>query len=234
MLGKDSHAFSLFFSLSGPSEITALAPFALSQYFQDLICTIAYQALSSTQPAYLNSMLAPARHSRQLRSVSSCSLYIPRVKTKTGTRAFSVAAPTVWTSLPASVKLQWYTVSFRRCLKPISLMLHVLLNFLVPSSTRLRLAHCLRLRDCVNNWDCRARHRAWFSRILAYRKSVLLLLLWHTFPSVLHCITRGYTLLIVVPPRSFCNKNLVLPNKFSVPLIAAPTTYCLLLTNCCN
>jgi len=41
------------------------------------ICTIAYQALSYTQPAYLNSMLTPARNSRQLRSTSSNSLYIP-------------------------------------------------------------------------------------------------------------------------------------------------------------
>ena len=34
-------------------------------------CTVAYQALSSTQPAYQNSMLTPARNSRQLRSTSS-------------------------------------------------------------------------------------------------------------------------------------------------------------------
>ena len=57
------------------------------------ICRIAYQALSSTQPAYLNSMLTPARNSKQLRSTCSNPLYIPRVKTKAGTRAFSVAAP---------------------------------------------------------------------------------------------------------------------------------------------
>ena len=81
------------------------------------ICTITYQALSSTQPAYLNSMLTPARNSRQLRSTSSNPLYIPRVKTKAETRAFSVAAPTVWNSLPASVKSQGNIVSFRRHLK---------------------------------------------------------------------------------------------------------------------
>ena len=68
------------------------------------ICTIAYQALSSTQPAYLNSMLTPARNSRQLCSTSSNPLYIPRVKTNARTRAFSVAASTVWNSLPVSVK----------------------------------------------------------------------------------------------------------------------------------
>ena len=46
------------------------------------ICTIAYQALSSTQPTYLNSMLTPARNSRQLRPNSNSPLCIPRVKTK--------------------------------------------------------------------------------------------------------------------------------------------------------
>ena len=80
-------------------------------------CTIAYQALSSTQPAYLNSMLTPPRNSGQLRSTTSNPLYIPRVKTKAGTRAFSVAAPTVWNSLPASVKSEGNIVSFRRRLK---------------------------------------------------------------------------------------------------------------------
>ena len=81
------------------------------------ICTIAYQALSSTQSAYLNSMLTPARHSRQLRSTSSNPLYIPRVKTKARTRAFSVVTPTVWNSLPANVKSEGNIVSFCQRLK---------------------------------------------------------------------------------------------------------------------
>ena len=82
-----------------------------------MICTTAYQALSSTQPAYLNSMLTPARTSRQLRSTSSNPLYIPWVKTKAGTRAVSVATPTVWNSLPASVKSEGNIVLFRQRLK---------------------------------------------------------------------------------------------------------------------
>ena len=81
------------------------------------LCTIAYQALSYTQPAHLNVMLTPARNSRQLRSTRSNPLYSPRMKTKAGTRAFSVAAPIVWNSVPASVKSQGNKVSFRRRLK---------------------------------------------------------------------------------------------------------------------
>ena len=68
------------------------------------ICTVTYQALSSKQPAYLNSMFTPARQPRQLRSSGSNLLSVPRVKTNSGTRAFSVAAPTLWNSLPVSVK----------------------------------------------------------------------------------------------------------------------------------
>ena len=78
------------------------------------MCTIAYQVLSSTQRAHLNSMLTPARNSRQLRSTSSNPLYIPLVKTKAGTRVFSVAAPTLWNSLPVSVKSEDNIISFRR------------------------------------------------------------------------------------------------------------------------
>ena len=81
------------------------------------ISTIAYQALSSTHPVYLKSMLAPARNSGQLQSISGNPLYIPRVKTKAATRAFSTAAPTLWNSLPASVKLERNIVSFCRRLK---------------------------------------------------------------------------------------------------------------------
>ena len=62
-------------------------------------------------------MLTPARNSGQLRSTSSDPLYIPQVKTKAGTRAFSVAAPTMWNSFPAIVKSQGNIVSFRRRLK---------------------------------------------------------------------------------------------------------------------
>ncbi|KAK2170030.1 hypothetical protein NP493_1167g00036 [Ridgeia piscesae] len=57
-------------------------------------------------------MLTPARNSRHLRSTNSNPLYIPRVKTKAGTKAFSVAAPTVWNSLPASVKSEDNNYSF--------------------------------------------------------------------------------------------------------------------------
>ena len=68
------------------------------------ICAITYQALSSNQPAYLHSLLTPVRQPRQLRSCNSNLLSVPSVKTNVGTRAFSDAVPTLWNSLPISVK----------------------------------------------------------------------------------------------------------------------------------
>ena len=114
------------------------------------ICTISYQALASKQPTYQNSMLTPARNSRELRSTSTNPLYIPRVKTKAGTRAFSVAAPALWNSLPVSVKSEGNIVSFRRRLKHISLMLSILLSFLEPSSIHQRLTHCSTFTQLLN------------------------------------------------------------------------------------
>jgi len=42
---------------------------------------------------------------------------VPRTKTKYGDRAFSVAAPTVWNSLPESVRSHETLASFKRKLK---------------------------------------------------------------------------------------------------------------------
>ena len=61
---------------------------------------------------HLNSL--PAAH---LNRTSRNPLYISRVEPKTRTRAFSVATPIVWNSLPASVKSEGNIVSFRRRLK---------------------------------------------------------------------------------------------------------------------
>ena len=78
------------------------------------ICTITYQALSSKQPSFLHSLLTPAKQPRQLRSSNYNLLFVPSVKTNVGTRAFSVAAPTLWNSLPVCVKS---VATFRRKLK---------------------------------------------------------------------------------------------------------------------
>ena len=62
-------------------------------------------------------MLTPARQPRQLRSSNSNLLFVLSVKTNVGTRAFSRAAPTLWNSLPVSVKFVGNITTFHLKLK---------------------------------------------------------------------------------------------------------------------
>ena len=81
------------------------------------MCTITYQALSSKQPSYLHTLLTPIRKPIQLRSSTSDLLFVPKVNTNMGTRAFAVGAPTLWNMLPSSVKSVENIAKFRRHLK---------------------------------------------------------------------------------------------------------------------
>jgi len=54
---------------------------------------------------------------QRLRSASSLDYIVPRTRTKFGDRAFSVASPTVWNSLPESVRSAETLASFKRKLK---------------------------------------------------------------------------------------------------------------------
>jgi len=57
----------------------------------------------------------PAR--TRLRSASSSDYTVPRTRTKFGDRAFSVAGPVVWNSLPAEVRIADRLYTFQRKLK---------------------------------------------------------------------------------------------------------------------
>ena len=81
------------------------------------MCTISYQALYSKQPSYLHTLLTPIRKPIQLRSSTSDLLFVPKVNTNMGTRAFAVGAPTLWNMLPSSVKSVENIAKFRRHLK---------------------------------------------------------------------------------------------------------------------
>ena len=81
------------------------------------MCTITYQALSSKQPSCLHTLLTPISKPIQLRSSTSDLLFVPKVNTNMGTRAFAVGAPTLWNMLPSSVKSVENIAKFRRHLK---------------------------------------------------------------------------------------------------------------------
>ena len=69
------------------------------------ILLITYKAPNNLAPSYIRDLLIPYIPSRQLRSSSKNLLSIPLVNLRTyGARAFSVAAPTLWNTLPSDIK----------------------------------------------------------------------------------------------------------------------------------
>ena len=54
---------------------------------------------------------------RALRSSDAPMLVVPRIHTKLARRAFSVAAPSTWNSLPADIRLCENILTFKRHLK---------------------------------------------------------------------------------------------------------------------
>ena len=57
------------------------------------ICLLTYKALHEEQPVYLCSLIATSLQSRSLRSKRGITLFVPRIRTNTDTRAFSSCLP---------------------------------------------------------------------------------------------------------------------------------------------
>ena len=69
------------------------------------ILLITYKAPNNLAPSYIRDLLIPYIPSRQLRSSSKNLLSIPHFNLRTyGARSFSVAAPTLWNTLPSDIK----------------------------------------------------------------------------------------------------------------------------------
>jgi len=71
-------------------------------------------------PVYLSESVQPVSSNpvrQRLHSASIQDYIVPRTKTKFGDQAFSVAGPTVWNSLPESVRSAETLSSFKRKLK---------------------------------------------------------------------------------------------------------------------
>jgi hypothetical protein len=81
------------------------------------VSLLTFKTLHSEQPSYLRDLLVEATPSRSLRSNKGLLLSVPRVKTKTGKRAFSSSAPTLWNSLPVNLRSATSVAIFRKHLK---------------------------------------------------------------------------------------------------------------------
>ena len=83
------------------------------------IACLCFQCLyHNTMPSYLSDILHPYLPPRTLRSLDTSLLTIPRFCLETyGTRSFSVFGPTVWNSLPLSLRKTQCFSTFKKKLK---------------------------------------------------------------------------------------------------------------------
>ena len=81
------------------------------------LCTITFKTFLFHQPTYLFNYLVPLQNSRLLRSSNTNMLTVPRFRTKWGSRAFAVAAPSTWNSLPVNLRTASTVTSFKKMLK---------------------------------------------------------------------------------------------------------------------
>jgi len=81
------------------------------------LAKLAFLARSSSTSSYLNSLVGRYIPSHTLRSQDTNLLAIPRSKTVFGSRAFRVAAPTVFHSLPQDIRSTDSISTFCRLLK---------------------------------------------------------------------------------------------------------------------
>ena len=78
---------------------------------------IVYKSLHNLAPDYINDLLQPYNPPRKLRSSYMSLLFEPRSKQTWGDKAFSIAAPRLWNSLPAHIKTCSSITKFKTALK---------------------------------------------------------------------------------------------------------------------
>ena len=84
------------------------------------LCLLVHSAVVGTAPDYLKNMLYPVSErapQRALRSATNNDMVVPRSRLKFGERAFSIAAPRAWNSIPADLRATLNTATLKKNLK---------------------------------------------------------------------------------------------------------------------
>ena len=81
------------------------------------ICAITIRTLKVNQTTYLAALLVRLKCSKYLRFTNSNRFFVPRIKIRTGSRAFSISGPALWNALPVSVRNAKTILTFRKLLK---------------------------------------------------------------------------------------------------------------------
>ena len=97
----------------------------IKYYVQYKILLHTFKALNNQAPIYVTNMLQVYQPARTLRSQSSLTLVIPRIKSVTyGERCFYRAAPSLWNSLPYHIREAKTLNSFKSKLKTYFFSVH--------------------------------------------------------------------------------------------------------------
>jgi len=93
----------------------------IPQRIQYKLCVLVYQCVQGSAPSYLQNAIclaASAESQRRLCPASSADLIMPATRRTTmGNRAFAVAAPRAWNSLPDAIHRSPSLAVFKRSLK---------------------------------------------------------------------------------------------------------------------
>ena len=105
------------FSASTTSLLQRLHWLPITQRIKYKTAVLTFKALHSGKPSYLSDLLIPYCPSRNLRSSSSNLLVIPDIRSSIGRRSFSFHAPSLWNSLPDSLRTTTTLSTFCKGLK---------------------------------------------------------------------------------------------------------------------
>ena len=86
------------------------------------LCLLVYKALNGMAPSYIQDLCVPVSSVSTrvaLRSAARGDLAVPRTRLPLGNRAFSVAGPAVWNSLPTDIRSAPTLCTFKNRLKTI-------------------------------------------------------------------------------------------------------------------
>ena len=81
------------------------------------VLCVTFKCVNGSAPLYLEELLQLVSNERDLRSNGQLLLELPRTRTVTADRAFSVAAPKLWNALPSSIRAASSLEAFKRMLK---------------------------------------------------------------------------------------------------------------------
>ena len=81
------------------------------------LAVLTHKVRTTATPTYLSELVQTDAPPRALRSSDAPMLVVPRIHTELARRAFSVAAPSTWNSLPADIRLRENILTFKLHLK---------------------------------------------------------------------------------------------------------------------